>query len=260
MCLRLFPFLILLLHVSGQAPYADQPSQEKNIRTERMFTLPGGATMEMVWIAPGMVSTVLSPSGSGQYSDEGSQYEVTINQGFYLGKYEVTQAQWQSVLGTTPWSGENYVQANPDCPAVYISWNDVQSYVLKLNDAAGDSLYRLPSEVEWEYTCLAGANTVRPFGDDENTLGEYAWYYGNTWNAGLTSAQAVGTRSPNPWGLYDMFGNVWEWCQDPYEEDRVVRGGSFNSRAWEVQSAGRSSGSPSSCYADIGVRLLRMAE
>ena len=83
---------------------------------------------------------------------------MEISTGFYLGKYEVTQGQWEAVMGTTPWSGEDNVRSNPSHPAVYISWNDVQLFIGRLNAAAGDSLYRLPTEAEWEYACRAGSS------------------------------------------------------------------------------------------------------
>ena len=124
-----------------------------------------------------------SPSTEvGRDSDEGPQHEVTISKGFYLGKYEVTQGQWQAVMGTTPWSGQSYVQVDADNPAVYVSWNDVQSFVQALNEAAKDSLYRLPTEAEWEYACRAGTTERWSFGDDESKLKDYAWY---DVNAGL---------------------------------------------------------------------------
>jgi len=111
--------------------------------------LPGGATMEFVWIEPGTFTMGSPSSESGRDWDEGPQYAVTISRGFYLGKYEITQGQWEAVMGTTPWSGEDYVQSNSQHPAVYISWDDMQELIQKLNDAAGEAIYRLPTEAEW---------------------------------------------------------------------------------------------------------------
>ena len=236
--------------------------------------LSGGATMEFVWIEPGTFVIGSPSSEAGRYDDEGPQHEVTISQGFYLGKYEITQGQWEGVMGATPWSGQDYVQANSNHPAVYISWDDVQSFIHALNEAAGDSLYRLPSEAEWEYACRAGTTTRWSFGNVESQLGDYAWYADNASNAGLEYAPPVGTKLPNPWGLYDMHGNVWEWCQDwydPYSSGsqvdptgpstgflRVMRGGNFGNGARSVRSAYRVSYFPGDRDIGIDARLLRI--
>ena len=242
----------------------------------KVFSLPGGAEMAFVWIPPG-VFQMGSPSGErGRDSDEGPLHEVEISRGFWLGTYEVTQGQWASVMGTRPWSGKSYVQENSSHPAVYISWNDVQRFIDKLNAASGSSVYRLPTEAEWEYACRAGRRTRWSFGDEESQLKHHAWYRANTWDAGKKYAQAVGRKSPNGWGLYDMHGNVWEWVQDWYGKDyykssprvdpqgptsgsdRVGRGGDFGDSARYVRSAYRLNASPGYRYGGIGVRLLRI--
>ncbi len=239
--------------------------------------LPGGTEMDFVWIEAGTF-TMGSPSSESRFLDERPQHEVTISRGYYLGKYEITQGQWEVVMGTTPWSRQSSVRSNVDHPAVYISWNDVQVFVQKLNAVAGDSLYRLPSEAEWEYAARAGTSTRWSFGENKSWLGNYAWYGANVWNVDLRSAQPVGTKRPNPWGLHDMHGNVWEWVQDWYGgyssspsmdppgpvagSDRVVRGGGFwfGGVTLGVRSASRFRSSPfyrgRSPY--IGVRLLRV--
>jgi formylglycine-generating enzyme required for sulfatase activity len=237
--------------------------------------LPGGSAMEFVWIEPGTFTMGSPDSEPGRYSAEGPQHEVTISQGFYLGKFEITQGQWEAVMGATPWSGQSYVQLNPNHPAVYISWDDMQEFIQRLNEAAGEELYRLPTEAEWEYAVRAGTTTRWSFGDDEGQLGDYAWYYDNAWNAGLQYAQPVGTKLPNPWGLYDMHGNVWEWCQDWWGEKyyrsspsidplgpatgslRVLRGGHFGRDAQVVRSADRRRFSPDRRLNSLGARLLR---
>ena len=239
-------------------------------------TLPGGATMEMVWIPPGTFTMGSPSSESGRDDDEGPQHQVTITKGFYLGKYELTQEQWTSVMGTRPWSGKSYVRENASNPAVYISWNDVQAFIAKLNQAEGSEVYRLPTEAEWEVACRAGTTTRWSFGDDESQLGEYAWYRDNAWSVGEQYAHAVGTKRPNPWGLYDMHGNVWEWVQDWYGSyssspqtdptgpasgsSRVLRGGSFLNHARDVRSANRDHDSPGRRDYDVGARLLRQGQ
>ena len=109
-------------------------------------TLSVDVKMEFVFIAPGKFLMGSPDSESGRHSDEGPQHEVTISRGFYLGKYEVMQGQWQAVMGTAPWSGQSYVQANPDHPTVYVSWEDAQAFIQKLNEAVGKTLYALPTE------------------------------------------------------------------------------------------------------------------
>ena len=233
-----------------------------------------GATMDFVYIPSGTFMMGSPSNEVGRYNDEGPQHSVTITKGFYLGKYEVTQGQWEAVMGTRPWQGRQYVQSNANHPAVYVSWNDAQAFVQKLNEAAGRTWYRLPTEAEWEYACRAGTTTRWSFGDDESKLGDYAWYMANAWDVGLQYAQPVGTKLPNPWGLYDMHGNVWEWIQDRYgsytsgskvdptgaptDSGRVARGGSFSNPAWLVRSANRDRYAPSSGSLGFGFRLLRI--
>jgi len=230
--------------------------------------------MEFVWIEPGTFTMGSPSSEPGRYDHEGPQHEVTISRGFYLGKYEITQEQWEAVMGTTPWSDRNFVRANPAHPAVFISWNDVQAFIHRLNEAAGDSLFRLPTEAEWEYACRAGTMTRWSFGDDEGQLGNYAWYAGNAWDAGENYGHPVGTKLPNPWGLYDMHGNVFEWVQDCYgsytsgsQVDptgpadgslRVDRGGAICCPPHHVRSANRGDGSPDYPAPSVGARLLKI--
>ena len=250
----------------------EQAALEQERKGGKVVSLPGGAKMAFVWIAPG-VFQMGSPSNElGRGSDEGPVHEVEISEGFWLGKYEVTQGQWEAVMGTTPWSGKGkgYVREDSSHPAVYISWDAVQRFIDKLNDAAGSAVYRLPTEAEWEYACRAGTRTRWSFGDDESDLTDYAW------NAGKKYAQAVGTKRANPWGLYDMHGNVWEWVQDwysgsyynssprvdPWGPDtgslRVIRGGYFYSFAQYVRSAYRDRYSPGYRNPALGARLLRI--
>ena len=237
-------------------------------------TLPvGSVDMTFAYIPAGTFTMGSPDSEEGRGADEGPQHEVTISQGFYLGKYEVTQGQWENVMGTTPWSGKSWVEENADHPAVYVSWEDVQAFIQKLNDAAGKELYRLPTEAEWEYACRAGTTTRWSFGDDESDLGDYAWYNDNAWDVGERYAHEVGTKLANPWGLYDMHGNVYEWCLDWYgsysseaQTDpsgpesgsyRVLRGGSWKSASSLVRCTYRDRGHPEDRYFLIGFRCAR---
>jgi formylglycine-generating enzyme required for sulfatase activity len=236
--------------------------------------LHGGTMMDFVWIKPGsfLMGSTSSELNRGEWEDP--QHEVTISKGFYLGKFEITQAQWIAVMGTAPWTGKKHVEKKPNHPAVYISWTAMEEFLRRLNEVAAESLYRLPTEAEWEYACRAGSTTRRSYGDDDSPLGDYAWYVGNTHKAGLPFAQPVGTKLPNPWGLYDMYGNVWEWVQDWYGDTyaslividptgvatgsaRVMRGGGFVNRARNMRSAKRFSYDPSFRYSALGARLVR---
>ena len=236
------------------------------LNEERTFSLPGGAQMAFMRIDP----------GAFLMGDEeaGLVHEVGISRGFWLGKYEVTQGQWQAVMRTTPWSGQGNVRAGSSYPAVYVSWEDAQAFIVRLNAAAGDSLYRLPSEAEWEYACRAGTDTQWSFGDDESDLTYYAWYRGNT--EGLRDGGLkVGRRLSNPWGLHDMHGNVAEWVQDVFSgyPNRVARldplgslgvgthafrGGSFDQDAFGVRSAFRTYAGSGGTTSYIGLRLVRI--
>ena len=260
--------IVYKLPTAASVAVAGEPEPETG--TERTFSLPGGASLTMIYIEPGTFQMGSPDSEDGRDSDEEPVHEVEISKGFWLGKYEVTQGQWEAVMETTPWSSEDYVRENPSHPAVHIFWNDVQEFIEKLNNAAGSDVYRLPTEAEWEYACRAGTTTPWSFGDAESQLTNYAWYLAEQY------AHAVGTKRSNPWGLYDMYGNVWEWVQDWYGDNyynssprvdpqgptsgsyRVFRGGSFNSDAQFLRSANRSRNSPGARDASIGARLLRI--
>lgn len=209
------------------------------------------ATMEMVYIAPGMFLMGSPDSEPRRSTNEGPQHEVTISKGFYLGKYEVTQGQWEGVMGTRPWAGKRNVQESPDNPAGYVLWLDAQAFLGKLNAAEGTTVWRLPTEAEWEYAGRAGTTTRWSYGDDESQLGNYAWYNSTNsrdpWHEREAYAHQVGLKLPNPWGLYDMHGNVWEWVQDRYDPSYYsqspmsdpagpVTGGQYQS--WRIQRGG----------------------
>ena len=158
---------ILLTSLVAAAPlYADP---------EVTVDLPGGAAMDFVWIEPGTFTMGSPESEEGRRDNEGPQHEVTIGHGYYLAKHEITQGQWRSVTGTTPWSGRNAAQEGATIPALYITWDDVQAMVSLLNEDARQLRYRLPTEAEWEYACRAGTTGRWSFGDDEEELWKHEW-------------------------------------------------------------------------------------
>ncbi len=229
---------------------------------------PNTIGMELIEIPAGEF-TMGSPVGEKDREANETQVAVTLTKSFWLGKTEVTQGQWRQVMGTEPWKGKDYVQADKDCPATYVSWDDATTFCQNLTEIerkAGklkaDEEYRLATEAEWEYACRAGTTTAFSFGDDEKQLGNFGWFAGNT--AGEQYAHAVGMKKPNPWGLHDMHGNVWEWCSDWYGNalpggtdpvgpgkgsDRVLRGGGWRGIPGRCRSASRN-------YA-LGFRVAR---
>jgi formylglycine-generating enzyme required for sulfatase activity len=193
-------------------------------------------------------------------------HEVILTKPFYLGVYEVTNAQWKRVMGIAPskWQDD-------DRPVEMVSWNDAVGFCRRLSalpeEQAAGLVYRLPTEAEWEYACRAGTTTAFSFGNLESKLGDFAWFSGNSEN----KTHSVGTRQPNPWGLYDMHGNVLEWCSDwygphpdrgttdplgpPGGSRRVYRGGSWFTSDESCQLTFRTGLDPSFRSDDLGFRL-----
>ena len=165
--------------------------------------LGNGAKMDFVLIPAG--TFVMGAEESR--ADEKPVTKVTISQPFYFGKYEVTQEQWHAVMTNNP---SHYKGTN--LPVEQVSWNVAQGFLTNLNARVKGYRFRLPSEAEWEHACRAGTTTHYSFGDGDTALPEYGWFTGN----GERRTHPVGEKKPNTWGLYDMHGNVWEWCQDWY--------------------------------------------
>lgn len=215
-----FPDFLRFVSLLGQEAESQKATTFKISDTDNIdfvFIEPGSFTMgttseqQTFW-------EHLSAWLTDEFGSEIPAHTVTISKGFYLSKYEITQFQWQAIVGTAPWVGQDWVQEGPDYPATYISWGDTQVFLQKINETVGDSLFRLPTEAEWEYACRAKTITPWWFGSDDSELGEYAWYKKNTFDQGENFAHRVGTKKPNPWGLYDMLGNASEWVQDSYHD------------------------------------------
>ena len=244
--------------------------------------------MDFVFIAPGefMMGSKLSAKeivkqfkldedDEKYFMDEHPRHRVKLTKPFYLAKYETTQAEWKKIMESEPWKGEAYAKEDPSHAANYVSWDDCQALVKKLNSAfrapRSALQFALPTEAQWEYACRAGAETMYSFGEDASKLGDYAWFDGNAYDKGDKYAHPAGRKKPNEWGLYDMHGNVWEWCQDWYgtylEGDqtdpagakdgsgRVGRGGGWDCTAGYCRSAYRGSDSPGRRWRRRGCRL-----
>jgi formylglycine-generating enzyme required for sulfatase activity/uncharacterized caspase-like protein len=223
--------------------------------------LENGLNLDMVYIPSGKFTMGPLPDDNYKQNAEGPKIQDVNVSSFYMGKYEVTQAHYQAIMGNNPAK----FQGNLQNPVEQVSWNDTQEFCKKLSLKTGRE-FRLPSEAEWEYACRAGTTTAYSFGDNDSSLGEYAWYDTNSGS----KTHPVGEKKPNPWSLYDMHGNVWEWCQDSFtnyggesdlirktgkaitkenENHRVMRGGSWLGFARHCKSAFRSFGT--SALADV---------
>mgnify|MGYP006283451271 FL=1 len=228
----------------------------------RTLDLGDGVDLELVWCPPGEFMMGSPESDDEAFSSERPQHKVTLQNGFWLGKYPVTQAQWQAVTGENPslFSDE---PDSPQRPVEKVSWKNCRSFVKKLAKATGEK-FRLPSEAEWEYACRAGSTGPR-----YGALDDIAWY-----GEGLVGAtHVVGEKEPNAWGLYDMLGNVWEWCEDNWHDDyedaptdggawsaggdshRVRRGGGWNYFARHCRAAYRYGSEPVNRFSYLGLRL-----
>ncbi|MBY0459980.1 MAG: formylglycine-generating enzyme family protein, partial [Gemmataceae bacterium] len=232
------------------------------------LSLPGGAKMAFAWCPPGSFRM-----GGTQYDSEKPVHKVTLTKGFFMGIHPVTQAQWKAIMGTDPSHFKG-----PNRPVEQVSWEDCQEFCKKFTASLnGRVTVRLPTEAEWEYACRAGTTTEFHFGDVINT--DLANYDGNySWNNSPKGTYRqettdVGSFRANPWGLFDVHGNVWEWCQDwyaPYKDGdqtdpcqfnkqsddyRVLRGGSWSSSPQGCRSAGRRRRAPASRYCDYGFRV-----
>ena len=198
---------------------------------------------------------------SSEMKDDELKHEVTLTDDYYMGKYEVTQALWQAVMGSNPSRSKG-----DNLPVENVSWNDCQKFIRKLNSMTGRK-FRLPTEAEWEYAARGGKKSRGYQYGGSSNISDVAWYDGNSYKKPF----AVGTKQPNELGIYDMTGNVYEWCQDwkgSYSNssqtnptgptsgaDRVVRGGSWSSNQMFCRSSYRCSFTPSFSNCDLGLRL-----
>lgn len=229
--------------------------------------------IEFVWCPAGSFAMGRNAEEADSRGSEDPQHTVTFDEGFWISRYEITQEQWEAVMGNNPSEFLAGPFINTDRrPVENISWNDTQAFLAALNAQRPGMNYRLPSEAEWEYACRAGSTTRFYWGEDpaRSEMGPYAWYEENSGN----ETHEVGGRLPNAWGIYDMCGNVWEWVQDcnhgnylgaPADgnawetgncNDHIVRGGSFYNGEG-CRSAFRGIMAAGSAFGDYGFRIVK---
>ena len=235
-------------------------------------TITNSIGMKLVLIPKGTFMMGSPETEEGHNEDE-TQHEVTIIKDYYLGVTQVTQGQYEKVMGTNPsrFQDVEIIGSSTNYPVECVSWEDAVEFCEKLSDLLEEKkagrVYRLPTEAEWEYACRAGSETAYSFGESTESLGDYAWFFDNSED----QTHPVGEKKPNAWGLYDMQGNVWEWCSDWYDEYpkgavsdptgpkegsyRVLRGGSWRFEAAFCGSGNRFWYVPSYRRDSLGFRL-----
>ena len=267
--------------IYNQSTYMDETIGTQNVYVVAVYDNTAEASpkerfknsigMEFVFIPPGSFTMGSPPSEYGHDLSE-RRHVVNFSKGFYMQTTEVTQGEWKAVIGSNP---SFFLNGGDDCPVENINWFDAQEFIKKLNEREGTERYRLPTEAEWEYACRAGTNSSFANGGTitkksmvkNDFLGQMGWYYENSQEA----THPVAKKKPNGWGLYDMHGNVWEWCQDwmakyPFEAtidpagpptgiSRIRRGGSWQEYPVFCRSAYRSSSHPKNKGPNLGLRL-----
>lgn len=259
-------------------------------------TINGPFGMTFAYIPAGSFLMGSPETEKGRTTNESPRHIVTIPEGFYMQTTEVTQRQWEAVMGTVP---SHFWDCGLNCPVERVSWNDAQAFIKKLNEKERRNIYRLPTEAEWEYAARAGSTTAFANGgisnveencNHDHNLDEMGWYCGNSnvtydtcadasgWG-GVSCAgiRSVAQKTPNDWGLHDMHGNVYEWCEDDWHDTynaapsdssawidnpkrgnrRVMRGCSWGNFAQRCRSAYRYKGRPSLRVNYVGFRIVR---
>ena len=250
----------LSLAMAACAQEAAAPTSGAARKTGDVTTivLPGGASMEMIWYEPGSFSMGSPITEAGRFEDE-TPHTVTISSGFWLGKYEVTQRQWESVMLS------NHSRfKGPDRPVETVSWHDCETFIRRVNASLKGMVARMPTEAEWEYACRAGSTAPL---SGSGRIGDMAWYDINSGS----QTHEVGKNKPNAWGFYDMHGNVLEWCSDwfsvpeagkvvdprgpSYGSFKILRGGCWFFYELDCRSAYRLKREPSLRNCIFGFRL-----
>jgi formylglycine-generating enzyme required for sulfatase activity len=291
-----FFFLTVIFALATPVAAVDTGTRVAAAQTPAAPALPKSISnslgMTFRYIPPGSFRMGSPESEPGRDRDE-TRHSVTLTKGFYMQVTEVTQKQWKEIMGNNP---SNFGQCGDDCPVENVNWNEVQAFIQRLNLKDGYGYYRLPNEAEWEYACRAGSDTATYAGDmpilgkrNAPALNGIAWYGGNScvdyskgrdcsqWQQTQTTCTVcgpheAGLKDPNAWGLFDMLGNVYEWCQDYFGEyptnaltnptgpvngtRRIARGGAWDYHAKNCRSANRNHFTPQSRHDYLGFRLV----
>ena len=247
-----------------QPTVAQQPVVRPTVVNSNNISIPvkDGISIDMVRVEAGTFTMGATPEMENPWDGEKPTHQVTLTNDYYIGKYEVTQALWKAVMGKNPsdFKGDNL-------PVEKVSWDDCQEFISKLNRITGKT-FRLPTEAEWEYAARGGKKSRGYQYSGSNNLSDVAWYVGNSWS----KTHAVGSKQANELGIYDMSGNVWEWCQDWYGKysssshtnptgansgsDRVFRGGGWDISARFCRSSYRYFITPDDHCNFLGLRLV----
>ena len=248
----------------AQPAVAQQPIVQPTVTNSNNISIPvkDGISIDMVRVEAGTFTMGATPEMENPLDDEKPAHQVTLTNDYYIGKYEVTQALWKAVMGNNP----SYSKGN-NLPVERVSWDNCQKFISKLNRITGKT-FRLPTEAEWEYAARGGNKSRGYQCSGSSNLSDVAWYEDNSGN----KTHNVGSKQANELGIYDMSGNVHEWCQDWYDKYsnsskvnptgansgsyRVSRGGGWAGYAWDCRSSYRNYCSPGSRYNHLGLRLV----
>ena len=225
---------------------------------DKVYTV-NGVSFKMIAVKGG----TFQMGSDYEYDHANPVHQVTLTKGYYIGETEVTQELWTAVMGSNP----SYFTGNMQRPVEKVSWNHCQTFIAKLNELTGET-FRLPTEAQWEYAARGGNKSKGYIYSGSNEIDEVTWYWDNSY---MTATHPVKTKAPNELGIYDMSGNVWEWCSDwsgSYSSaaqtdptgpatgsNRVVRGGSWFFNATICRVAHRDSSTPADSFDDLGLRL-----